>query len=68
MEISKLIYMANQIAKNLTYSSDLEAIDATQDHIEKFWDPKMRFLLKNHVVSGGEGLSDIVIKASKKLN
>ena len=68
MDINKIIYMANQIAKNLSFNSESEAIDATQVHIENFWDPKMRSLLKDHVVSGGKGLSNIALEASKKLN
>jgi formate dehydrogenase subunit delta len=50
--VERLIYMANQIATNL--ASDEDPVSATADHIELFWDPRMKRLLAAH---GGEGLS-----------
>ena len=37
----RLVYMANQIARNFAASGD-GAAAATADHIAKFWDPRMR--------------------------
>jgi formate dehydrogenase subunit delta len=36
----KLIYMANQIARNVTHEPDPAAMIA--DHIEAFWSPRMK--------------------------
>lgn len=36
----KLIYMANQIARNVTHEPDPVAMIA--DHIEAFWSPRMK--------------------------
>jgi len=36
----RLVYMANQIARELARTADPAA--ATADHIAKFWDPRMR--------------------------
>jgi formate dehydrogenase subunit delta len=36
----RLVYMANQIAREFAHTGDPAA--ATADHIAKFWDPRMR--------------------------
>jgi len=38
----RLVYMANQIARNLATLGEAEAAAATADHIAKFWDPRMK--------------------------
>lgn len=38
----RLVYMANQIARNLSAQGERAAILATADHIATFWDPEMR--------------------------
>lgn len=38
----RLIYMANQIARNLASEGPERAIDMVTDHIRSFWDPLMR--------------------------
>src|SRR3546814_11336345 len=38
----RLIYMANQIARNLAAEGEAEAVAATAQHIASFWDPRMR--------------------------
>lgn len=37
----KLIYMANQIARNFAVRGDDAAVAATAEHIKLFWDPRM---------------------------
>lgn len=37
-----VIRMANQIARNFAVMGDMEAVKATADHIDKFWDPRMK--------------------------
>lgn len=56
-----LVRMANDIARNLR--SD----EATADHIRKFWDPRMRRLIRDHAARGGAGLSDIARAAVARL-
>src|SRR3546814_8807414 len=36
----RLIYMANQIARNLAAEGEAEAVAATAQHIASFWDPR----------------------------
>ncbi len=38
----KLVYMANQIARNLAAHGKAEAVNETANHIAQFWDPRMR--------------------------
>jgi len=38
----RLIYMVNQIARNLAAEGPERAVDMVVDHIRSFWDPLMR--------------------------
>lgn len=38
----RLVYMANQIARNLATLGEDGATKAVADHIARFWDPRMR--------------------------
>jgi formate dehydrogenase subunit delta len=42
MEIERLRYMADQIARNFAAQGEEAAIAATADHIRLFWDPRMK--------------------------
>jgi formate dehydrogenase subunit delta len=64
MDIERLAYMANQIARNFAVQGEAEAVAATADHIDKFWDPRMKAQLFDH---GGEGLCPIAARAMVKL-
>jgi formate dehydrogenase subunit delta len=37
------------------------------EHLMKFWDPRMRALIIEHVAHGGTGLDPIALEAVKKL-
>ncbi|MCW3835657.1 formate dehydrogenase subunit delta [Sphingomonas canadensis] len=37
-----LVYMANQIARNLAVLGDEEAARETAEHIQLYWDPRMK--------------------------
>lgn len=43
--LERLIYMANQIARNLATQGPEEAAHATADHILKYWDPRMKAMI-----------------------
>jgi formate dehydrogenase subunit delta len=58
MDQQRLIYMANQIARNLATDADPAA--ATAEHIRLFWDPRMKAAIAAHVAAGGEGLDPVV--------
>jgi formate dehydrogenase subunit delta len=55
--LDRLIYMANQIARNL--ATDADPAGATAYHIRRFWDPRMRAMILDHLTAGGQGLDPI---------
>jgi formate dehydrogenase subunit delta len=65
--LAKLVYMANQIAREFAGQRPRDAVDATWDHLWHFWDPRMRSMILAHLEAGGEGLSDIAKAAVAKL-
>ena len=65
--LDKLVYMANQIAREFASQRPDEAAQATYDHLWHFWDPRMRGLLLDHFSAGGEGLDEITRSAVAKL-
>ncbi|WP_254514922.1 formate dehydrogenase subunit delta [Novosphingobium sp. G106] len=42
MEIERLRYMADQIARNFAMQGEDEAAAATAEHIRLYWDPRMK--------------------------
>jgi formate dehydrogenase subunit delta len=65
--LSKLIYMANQIAREFAAQHPDEAAEATYDHLWHFWDPRMRQLIIEHLDAGGDGLNEVTREAVEKL-
>jgi formate dehydrogenase subunit delta len=62
-----LVRMANQIAAFFAAYPEEEAVASTAGHLKSFWDPRMRAELLAHVAAGGDGLSDLALKAARKL-
>jgi formate dehydrogenase subunit delta len=59
----KLVYSANQIADFFKAQGEAKAVPAIADHINKYWDPKMRAdFLRLTSEQQGE-LKDLVRKA-----
>ena len=68
MDVKKLVRMANQIAENLDYGPDKQrVVDATADHLTRFWSPPMRQLIVEHYRQGDTELSDRAGKAIARL-
>lgn len=63
----RLIYMANQIARNFLAQGRDRAAVATADHIAAFWDPRMRSQITAHLAAGGQGLDEVTRAAIKRL-
>jgi formate dehydrogenase subunit delta len=61
-----LVRMANQIADFFKVHPEEEAVAGTADHIRRFWDPRMRAKLADHLAAGGEGLTPIARKAAEQ--
>ena len=60
--LERLIYMANQIARNL--ATQAEPAAATATHIRRYWDPRMKAMIMEN---GATGLEPIAAAAIAQL-
>ena len=67
MSPDKLVYMANQIGKFFASQGTGKAPAAIAEHIQKFWEPRMRNAIFAHLDAGGSGLDPLVREAIEKL-
>lgn len=65
--IARLVRMANQIGTFFESKPHEEGVHGVADHINKFWEPRMRRHLFEVVDSGGEGLKRIVLEAAPQI-
>ena len=65
--LRKLVYMANQIGKFFVTQGKEQAIPDIVDHLQKFWDPRMRAQILAHLDAGGAGLDPPVRCAVEQL-
>ena len=63
MSPDKLIYMANQIAKFFHSQPKGEAAEGVAEHINKFWEPRMRAQLFEMTDASQEGFDPLVVQA-----
>lgn len=68
MTPARMIHMANQIAHFFAAYPHDEAVAGVADHIEKFWEPRMRRQLRDYVSSSREGLDPLVLEAIPRLS
>jgi formate dehydrogenase subunit delta len=64
METRDMVRMANQIGTFFKSYGETDAIEGIAEHINKFWEPRMRRDLFAHLDKGGEGLDPLVVKAA----
>ena len=67
MSPEKMVRMANQIATFFESQPGAGQADRVADHLNDFWEPRMRRQLLDHVAEGGEGLHPLVLEAAGKL-
>lgn len=63
MSPEKMITMANQIASFFKTQPGEGQASRVADHINDFWEPRMRTQLIDHAKAGGEGLDQLVVQA-----
>lgn len=63
----RLVYMANQIAGFFASQPESEQVEGIANHINQFWEPRMRTQLFEIVDAGGDGLSPLVLKAAERI-
>jgi formate dehydrogenase subunit delta len=66
--VEHLTQMANDIGAYFRSEPDHElAVKGVQGHIQKFWTPRMRQKIVEHLACGGEGLEDLPLEAVRRL-
>jgi formate dehydrogenase subunit delta len=68
MNNDELIRMANQIATFYTAYPEDEALESVADHLQRFWEPRMRAQLKEQVANGAKGLSPLAQAALERIH
>ena len=61
---ARLIRMANQIGTFFLSKPHEEGVAGVAEHINKFWEPRMRRQFLAIIEAGGEGLKPIVLEAA----
>jgi formate dehydrogenase subunit delta len=64
MEIERLRYMADLIARNFAAQGEDEAVAATAEHIRLYWDPRMKAAI---LADDRAALSPVVAAAIDRL-
>ena len=64
---AKLVRMANQIGTFFMSKPHDEGVTGTAEHINKFWEPRMRRQFFEIVDGGADGLLPIVVEAAAKV-
>ena len=64
MSPDKLVYQANQIAWFFRSKPHAEGVAGVAEHINKFWEPRMRRQLFELIDAGGKGLEELVLEAA----
>jgi formate dehydrogenase subunit delta len=59
----RLVYMANQMARFFSSQKHDAAVAGLADHVAKFWDPRMRSMIFEHLGRGGDGLEPLAKEA-----
>jgi formate dehydrogenase subunit delta len=63
----RLVKMANQIGTFFAAQKRADAVEGTANHLRRFWDPRMRAGILDHVAHGGAGLDPVPLEAVKAL-
>jgi formate dehydrogenase subunit delta len=61
--LDRLIYMGNQIGWFFKSQPQEKVVPGILDHIQHFWDPRMRSEIFRHLDNGGAGLEPPVLEA-----
>ena len=68
MSPEKMVTMANQIATFFKSQPDADQAERVADHLNDYWEPRMRRQLASYVAAGGEGLDPLVLSAMDHLS
>jgi formate dehydrogenase subunit delta len=62
-----MVHSVNQIAQYFSSYPHEEAVAGVAEHIQKFWEKRMRQQLNDYIASGGGGLNELALEAVKRL-
>jgi formate dehydrogenase subunit delta len=65
--LDRLVMMANQIGKFFAPQREGDPVAGIADHLEKFWDPRMKASIVAYWRAGGAGLDGPVREAGGRL-
>ena len=69
VDAAKLVRMAEQITANMAYTEDVELVAArVADHLNRFWDPRMRQAMAELADGGANQLSPALQAAVRQLH
>jgi len=67
MSPEKLVYQANQIAKFFASQPEAKSVANILDHLQKYWDPRMRREIIAHAKTNGADFNPRVLSAVRRL-
>lgn len=67
MSPDKLVYMANQIARFFASKPHAEGIEGIAEHLNSFWEPRMRSQFFALLDGGNAGFHPLVVEAAAKI-
>lgn len=67
MSPDKLVYQANQIATFFRSKPHDEGVAGIAEHINKFWEPRMRKQFFEMIEADGKGFDTLVVEAAAKI-
>ena len=68
MDMNQLVKMANQIEAFFRTEPDPDAaVAGIENHIRRYWEPRMRREIIQHCAAGGAGLGELARRAIAKL-
>jgi formate dehydrogenase subunit delta len=67
MSHDRLAYMANQIGRFFQSQKQDKAVAGIEDHLLKFWDPRMRLALISELAEGRAQLDPLVRQAVENI-
>jgi formate dehydrogenase subunit delta len=67
MKAEMLVRMANQMEDFFKSQSHEDAVHGIEDHIRRYWDPRMRKAMAEHLASGADtGLKPLAREAAER--
>jgi formate dehydrogenase subunit delta len=67
MSPDKLVYQANQIARFFRSKPHAEGVAGVAEHINKFWEPRIRRQFFELIDAGGKGFDELVLEAAPSI-